>query len=144
LDRGQAHSTPRGRSHHQGGERDAFEGIAQAMVASSQKEPSTLGYEWFLSADRRRCRLMETYTDANAVLAHINGSVVEELLPKLPGRRASRASRFMVTQARRQQRCSRLRRRNLRVPIWTGPLNLPPFGIKPLCDFRRLSRRIRR
>jgi quinol monooxygenase YgiN len=67
------------------GKRDAFEGIAQAMVASSQKEPGTLGYEWFLSADRRRCRLMETYTDANAVLAHINGPVVQELLPKLLG-----------------------------------------------------------
>jgi hypothetical protein len=38
-----------------------------------------------LEADRRRCRLLETYTDANAVLAHINGPVVQELLPKLLG-----------------------------------------------------------
>jgi len=67
------------------GKLDAFEGIARAMVASSQKEPGTLGYEWFLSADRRRCRLVETYKDANAVLAHLNGPVVEELLPKLLG-----------------------------------------------------------
>jgi quinol monooxygenase YgiN len=67
------------------GKLDAFEAIARAMVAGSQKEPGTLGYEWFLSAERRKCRLMETYTDANAVLAHLNGPVVEELLPKLLG-----------------------------------------------------------
>ena len=67
------------------GKLDAFEGIANAMVASSQKEPGTLGYEWFLSADRRKCRLIETYSDANAVLEHLNGAVVQELVPKLLG-----------------------------------------------------------
>jgi len=67
------------------GRLDAFESIAQAMVAGTQKEPGTLGYEWFLSADRKRCRLLETYTDANAALAHFNGPVVRELVPKLLG-----------------------------------------------------------
>ena len=67
------------------GKLDAFESIAQAMVAGSQKEPGTLGYEFFLSADRKRCRLIETYTDANAVLSHLNGPVVQELVPNLLG-----------------------------------------------------------
>jgi quinol monooxygenase YgiN len=67
------------------GKLDAFESIAQAMVEGSQKEPGTLGYEWFLSADHKRCRLLETYRDANAVLAHFNGPVVQELVPKLLG-----------------------------------------------------------
>jgi quinol monooxygenase YgiN len=67
------------------GKRDAFEDIAQEMVTGSQKEPGTLGYEWFLSADRKRCRLLETYRDANAVLAHFNGPVVQQLVPKLLG-----------------------------------------------------------
>jgi quinol monooxygenase YgiN len=61
----------------------AFETLAQAMIAGSRKEPGTLGYDWYLSADRKRCRLLETYTDANAVLAHLNGGVVRELVPKL-------------------------------------------------------------
>jgi quinol monooxygenase YgiN len=68
---------------HEG--KDAFEAITHAMVAVSQNEPGTLGYEWFLSADRTKCRLLETYTDANAVLAHLNGPAVQELVPKLLG-----------------------------------------------------------
>lgn len=60
-----------------------FESIAQAMIAGSEKEPGTLGYDWCLSADRQRCRLLETYADANAVQAHIEGPVVRELVPKL-------------------------------------------------------------
>jgi len=67
------------------GKLDAFEGIAQAMVAGTQKEPGALGYEWYFSADHKKCRLIETYKDANAVLAHCNGPVVQELVPKLLG-----------------------------------------------------------
>jgi quinol monooxygenase YgiN len=63
---------------------DEFEGIAQAMIAGSQKEPGTLGYNWCLSGDRGRCQLVETYVDANAVLTH-TGPVVQELAPKLLG-----------------------------------------------------------
>ena len=65
------------------GQEEAFEHVAQEMVSASQKEPGTLGYEWFMSADRRRYRLIETYKDAAAVLAHFNGPVVQELVPKL-------------------------------------------------------------
>ena len=60
-----------------------FEGIARTMIAGSQKEPGTLGYDFFLSGDRRRCRLVESYADADAVLAHATGPVVQELVPRL-------------------------------------------------------------
>ena len=62
---------------------DEFESIAQAMIAGSRMEPGTLGYDWFVSGDRRRCRVIETYADANAVLAHLTGPVVQELVPKI-------------------------------------------------------------
>jgi quinol monooxygenase YgiN len=65
------------------GKFDEFEAIAQAMIAGSQKEPGTLGYDWCLSGDRKRCRLVETYADANAALAHLTGPVVQDLVPKL-------------------------------------------------------------
>ena len=45
--------------------------------------PGTLGYEWFLSADLKRSRLVETYVDAAAVLEHFSGPVVQQLVPKL-------------------------------------------------------------
>jgi quinol monooxygenase YgiN len=61
----------------------AFERIARVMAAESQKEPGTMAYEWFLSADRARWRLFEAYVDANAVLAHLTGPVIRELVPKL-------------------------------------------------------------
>ena len=65
------------------GKFDAFEKVAKQMIADTPKEPGALGYEWHLSSDRRRCRILETYADANALLAHINGPVVQQLVPKL-------------------------------------------------------------
>jgi quinol monooxygenase YgiN len=62
---------------------DAFERVAQTMIEGTQKEPGALGYDWCLSDDRRQCRLVETYVDANAVLAHLTGPVVQGLVPKL-------------------------------------------------------------
>jgi quinol monooxygenase YgiN len=62
---------------------DAFERVAQTMIAGTQKESGALGYDWCLSADRTRCRLVETYADDRAVLAHMTGPVATELVPKL-------------------------------------------------------------
>lgn len=64
------------------GKLEAFEELAQAMVAGSRKEPGTLTYDWYLSGDRKQCRLVEIYVDANAALAHLTGPVVTELVPK--------------------------------------------------------------
>jgi quinol monooxygenase YgiN len=65
------------------GKFDQFESIAQAMIAGTLKEPGSLGYDWFLSADRKQCRLIEDYADAKAVLAHCTGPVVRGLVPKI-------------------------------------------------------------
>jgi quinol monooxygenase YgiN len=73
---------------------DAFNVIAREMTAGSELEPGTLSYEWFLSSDRRRCRLVETYLDADALLAHFNGPVVQQMVPKLIEQ--SRLERFEV------------------------------------------------
>jgi quinol monooxygenase YgiN len=62
---------------------DAFKTLAQAMTAGSAAEPGTLGYEWFFSEDGKRCRLLETYADADAVLAHFKGPVVTQLVPQM-------------------------------------------------------------
>jgi quinol monooxygenase YgiN len=64
------------------GKLDQFDSIAKEMIVCTLKEPGALGYEWFLSADHKRCLLLETYVDANAVLAHMKGSAVA-LVPKL-------------------------------------------------------------
>jgi len=76
------------------GKFDSFEGIAQEMVASSQQEAGALRYEWYLSADRKRCRIVETYGDSEAVLAHLTGWAVQEGVPKLLA--ASSLNRFEV------------------------------------------------
>jgi len=60
-----------------------FQGIAQTMIAGTQKESGALSYDWCLSKDQKRCRILETYADANAVDAHIESAVVRELVPKL-------------------------------------------------------------
>ena len=67
---------------HQG-RLNEFQAIAREMVESSRKEPGTLGYEWFLSADGKRCQLIETYVDAEALLAHFAGPAVQQGVPKL-------------------------------------------------------------
>lgn len=60
-----------------------FESTAQEMIERSQKEPGTLGYDWFLSADRTRCRIVEHFEGASAALAHLNGPVVQDMVPKM-------------------------------------------------------------
>jgi len=65
------------------GKFDAFKGVAQEMTAGSQTEAGTLAYEWHLSSDRKHCRLVESYATPDDLLAHLNGPVVQQLVPKL-------------------------------------------------------------
>jgi quinol monooxygenase YgiN len=65
------------------GKLEVFEKIAEAMLAATRSEPGALGYDWYLSSDRRHCRLLETYADADAVVTHLTGPVVQESVPKL-------------------------------------------------------------
>jgi len=60
-----------------------FEKLARTMTAGSQKEEGTVGYEWCFRKDGKECRLLESYVDAYAVLAHLSGPVVQELVPKI-------------------------------------------------------------
>jgi quinol monooxygenase YgiN len=60
-----------------------FKSIAVQMTEDSRAEPGTLGYEWFVSGDGRKFRLVETYVDAAAIEAHFMGSVVQQLVPRL-------------------------------------------------------------
>jgi quinol monooxygenase YgiN len=62
---------------------EAFDRTAQAMTAGTRKEPGAILYDWFLSSDRKQCRLLEEYRDGDAVVAHLNGPVVRELVPQL-------------------------------------------------------------
>ena len=65
------------------GKSDEFELIARNMIAGTQDEPGALHYDLCFSNDRRRCRILETYRDADAVLAHMTGSVVQVDVPKM-------------------------------------------------------------
>ncbi len=48
------------------GKLEELEKIAEAMLAATRREQGALGYDWYLSSDRRHCRLLETYVDADA------------------------------------------------------------------------------
>jgi quinol monooxygenase YgiN len=65
------------------GRLDEFESIARTMIADTQNEPGALDYDWCFSNDHRRCRILETYRDADAVLAHMTGSAVQVYVPKM-------------------------------------------------------------
>ena len=65
------------------GKLDEFEQIAKQMVAVSEQEPGTLGYNFLLSTDRASCRLVEGYTGVDAITAHFNGPAVLQLVPRM-------------------------------------------------------------
>lgn len=52
------------------GQLDTARALMTEMVASTQNETGTLGYEWFLSANGKTCNLYERYTDNAAALVH--------------------------------------------------------------------------
>jgi quinol monooxygenase YgiN len=55
------------------------------MVAGTREEDGALAYEFYLDAEQRQCRLIEIYSGSDAALAHCQGHVVQELVPKLLG-----------------------------------------------------------
>lgn len=65
------------------GKVDEFQSIAEEMVAGTQEEAGALGYEFYLDAAARNCRLIEIYADSNAALVHCQGRVVQQLVPRL-------------------------------------------------------------
>jgi len=65
------------------GKLETFQEIAKEMIAGSRRERGTLGYEWYLRSDRKLCRVLETYASGEDMLAHLNGPVTQQLIPKL-------------------------------------------------------------
>jgi quinol monooxygenase YgiN len=65
------------------GKLEAFEKLAKAMLAATRSNPRALGFDWYLSSDKRHCRLLETYADPDAVIVQLNGPVVHEFIPKV-------------------------------------------------------------
>jgi quinol monooxygenase YgiN len=65
------------------GKFEDFVTTVKSMTDGTAKEPGALGYEWYLSNDHSRCRLLETYANEDAVQKHLAGAVVQELVPKL-------------------------------------------------------------
>jgi len=65
------------------GHRDAFHAVAREMIGGTSKEPGALGYNWYLRRDGMVCRIVETYANADALLAHLNGPVVQQMIPRL-------------------------------------------------------------
>jgi len=60
-----------------------FERVAAIMSDESAKEPGTLLYSWCMGADTTQCRLIESYVDGAAVLAHITGPVITTWVPEI-------------------------------------------------------------
>jgi quinol monooxygenase YgiN len=52
---------------------DSFTELMQEMVAGTDAEPGTLGYEWYISADQGTVHIVEKYVDSEAMIAHVNG-----------------------------------------------------------------------
>lgn len=68
------------------GKVDEFKKLASACVsavAKNEKGKGALQYDWFFSPDNSVCIVRETYTDSNAVLAHMGN--VGEMLGQLLG-----------------------------------------------------------
>jgi quinol monooxygenase YgiN len=76
------------------GKFEEFERIVRAMNEATAGEAGALAYEWFLSKDGKRCRLVELYANADAVQAHLGGAAVQQWVPKLL--EVSSLSRFEV------------------------------------------------
>jgi len=54
------------------GKLDDFRSVARDLIAKTQSEPGTLGYEWNLSEDETICHIYERYQNAEALLAHVH------------------------------------------------------------------------
>jgi len=53
------------------GKLEDFRAVAKDLIAKTESETGTLGYEWNLSDDKTVCHIYERYKDADAVLTHV-------------------------------------------------------------------------
>lgn len=55
----------------QEGKLDEFKKLTSNIVDKVEaNEPGMLNYDWYLSGDGSKCRVVDTYTDSNAIMAH--------------------------------------------------------------------------
>jgi quinol monooxygenase YgiN len=69
------------------GEVDTFESLSSGYIASvKENEPDTVVYQWYLSEDKKRCLLHETFSGSEALLNHLTnvGPSLPELLAIAP------------------------------------------------------------
>jgi len=57
------------------GRLEELRSLMAEMVASTQAEPGTLSYEWFLNEDKGACHLYERYRDSDAAMIHVENFV---------------------------------------------------------------------
>ena len=53
------------------GRADEAHALMKELVASSQQEPGTRGYEWFIAGNGIDCHIYERYADSEGALAHL-------------------------------------------------------------------------
>jgi quinol monooxygenase YgiN len=53
------------------GKLDDFRSVAKDLIAKTESEPGTLGYEWNLSEDGTICHIFERYQNADALVTHV-------------------------------------------------------------------------
>jgi quinol monooxygenase YgiN len=53
------------------GKLDDFRAVVADLVAATESEPTTLAYEWHLSADGTVCHIYERYQNSGAIELHL-------------------------------------------------------------------------
>ena len=61
------------------GKIDEFKRMSDEIVGTVEaNEPNTFTYEWYISDDNKKCNVVETFKDSEAMMAHL-GDVGESL-----------------------------------------------------------------
>ena len=63
---------------------DEFKAASRKVIRRVRaEEPGTVAYQWYFSADGRRCYVLERFADSAALVAHARGAVLADWLPQL-------------------------------------------------------------
>jgi quinol monooxygenase YgiN len=66
------------------GKMDEYKKLVQDMSRAVESyEPETTNYQFYLNRAETKCIVLETYTNSEAALAHINGAASQTILPKI-------------------------------------------------------------
>jgi quinol monooxygenase YgiN len=77
------------------GKMEEYKKLVQDMSKVVEaNEPDTIGYQFYLNSSETKCIVYETYTNSEAVFAHMNSVASQTILPKIFN--VSYISRFEV------------------------------------------------